>query len=168
MSNSIFTILDDKKTLRVQRTFDAPKSAVWSAYTEADKLAQWWGPKGWETEVKEMDFSVGGYWFYCMTCKDEAQGEWFGQSSCGKGVYNAISPEDSFTYTDYFTDENGTITPDMPTSTTKIELTEEDGKTTINSTSVFESEEALTQVMEMGMEQGFDQTWDNLENFLKG
>ncbi len=167
MSNSVFTIKDDKKTLVVTRTFAATKSAVWSAYTEAEKLEKWWGPKGWETKVLEMDFRVGGHWLYCMTCKDEAQGEWFGQSSCGKGVYEAISPEDSFAYTDYFTDEKGTITPGMPASNTSIELQEVDGKTTIVSTTYFDSEDALKQVMEMGMEAGFDQTWDNLEIFLR-
>ncbi|MDB5169108.1 MAG: activator of Hsp90 ATPase 1 family protein [Candidatus Saccharibacteria bacterium] len=166
MSKSIFTVLDDNKSLVVKRTFSAPKESIWAAYTEADKLAKWWGPKGWETEVKEMDFRVGGPWFYAMTCKDEAQGDWFGKSSCGKGVYDAIKPQDSFSYTDYFTDEDGTITPGMPTSRTTIELMQDNGETTITSTSEFESVEALKQVLDMGMQEGFDQTWDNLEIFL--
>lgn len=167
MNETTFTILDDKKTLEVKRTFSAPIDTLWSAYTEADKIAQWWGPKGWVTEVKAMNFTEGGHWLYCMTCKDEAQGEWFGQSSCGKGVFGAIHPKVSFEYTDYFTDENGEITPGMPVSTTVLRFSELDNKTTITSTTVFESAESLHQVMEMGMQEGFTQTWDNLENFLR-
>jgi uncharacterized protein YndB with AHSA1/START domain len=167
MAKTTFTITDDKKTLVIERTFEAPKSKVWQAYTEADKLEKWWGPTGWETEVKEMDFRDGGHWLYCMTCKDEAQGEWFGKSSCGKGVYDNIKPEDLLGYTDYFADENGKVTPGMPTSHTLLELVEKDGATTITSTLEFESEEALKQVLEMGMKEGFEQTWDNLEIYLQ-
>ena len=166
MSKSEFTVQDDKKTLVVKRSFKATKSAVWSAYSEAEKLAKWWGPKGWTTEVLSMDFKVGGFWLYKMTCRDESQGEWFNQSSCGKGVYDMIQPEDTFAYTDYFTDENGVETPGMPASRTVTELVENDGKTTVTCTTDFGSEEALSQVMAMGMQEGFDQTWDNLETFL--
>ena len=28
------------------RTFDAPRERVWRAWTDAEALAQWWGPKG--------------------------------------------------------------------------------------------------------------------------
>lgn len=167
MSESTFTILDDKMTLVVERTFQAERSKVWAAYTTADLLEKWWGPTGWETEVKEMEFRDGGHWLYCMVCKDKNQGEWFGQSSCGKGVYDSISPEDSFAYTDYFTDENGVETPGMPSSRTVLHFIESNGSTTITSTSIFESPEALKQVIEMGMKEGFDQTWDRLEAFLE-
>lgn len=166
MTKSSFTVLEDNKTLVVERTFEASKHAVWSAYTEADKLSKWWGPKGWTTEVKELDLRVGGHWFYIMTCRDETQTEWYGKNSSGKGVYDALQPEDSLSYTDYFTDDEGTITPGMPVSKTKIDLSEKNGQTTIISTTEFESPEALKQVLGMGMQEGFDQTWDNLETFL--
>ncbi len=166
MSNTKFTIADDKKTLIAERTFQAPKSKVWEAYTKPEILAKWWGPKGWETEIKHMDFTEGGYWHYGMKCVDPEQKEWFGQVSWGKGTYEQIDPEDSFAYTDAFCDENAVETPGMPTSRTVVKLEERGDATTLTSTSEFESPEALKTVIDMGMEEGFDQTWDNLEAIL--
>jgi uncharacterized protein YndB with AHSA1/START domain len=166
MGKTNFTVAEDKKTLIIERTFDAPKSKVWSAYSEAEKLEKWWGPEGWVTEVKEMNFTDGGHWLYAMTCQDEAQGEWFGKSSCGKAVYDKIVPEDSISYTDYFTNEAFEITPGMPTSYTELEFIENGGSTLIHSVTTFENEAALKEVLEMGMQEGFDQTWNNLENYL--
>lgn len=167
MTKAVFTIQEDGKTLVARRTFQAPKSKVWAAYTEADKLAKWWGPKGWTTEVKELNFSVGGTWFYTMTCKDPAQTDWYNKNSSGKAIYSVINPQDSFSYTDYFTDDDGNVTPGMPTTNVTVLLTEANGKTTLSTTSAYDSPEALKQVLAMGMEEGFDQTWDNLETFLQ-
>jgi len=35
----------------VERTFDAPRSLVWAAWTEPSRLAQWFGPHGATMEV---------------------------------------------------------------------------------------------------------------------
>ena len=34
--------------LEIVRTFDAPRETVWRAWTEVERLARWWGPKGFE------------------------------------------------------------------------------------------------------------------------
>jgi len=168
MSKTTFTVADDKKTLLVERTFNAPKHKLWNAYTDADALAQWWGPIGWETEVKRFDFSEGGEWLYIMKCVDENQGEWFGQLSAGKAVYSNIQPEDSFEYTDYFTDEQGVINEAMPASRTVLTLNEnEDGSTKLVTKTAYDTEAALKQVLEMGMEEGFGQTLDRLDDFVR-
>lgn len=166
MSNTNFTIKDDQKTLVVERVFPANKSKVWAAWTQPEQFAKWWGPKGWETTVKHMDFSEGGYLLYGMTCKDESQGEWFGKTSWGKSTYKRIDAENSFEYIDEFCDENGEVTSEMPATEVIIDFKEEDGSTKIISASIFESPEALKQVIDMGMKEGFEQTLDRLEEFV--
>lgn len=163
MNQTTFTVADDKKTLIVTRTFPAGKSRIWAAYSDPELLAQWWGPIGWETEIKYMDFSVGGYWHYCMRCVDKAQGEYFGMESWGKGTFTAISPKDSFSYDDEFCTDTAEPVAGMPVSHTTVVLEEKAGNTLFTSTTSYDTPESLKQVLEMGMEEGFRQTLDRLE-----
>lgn len=166
MTETRFTVAEDKKTLIVERHFQAEKSKVWQAYTDPALLAQWWGPKGWETEIRHMDFTVGGYWHYCMRCVDKAQGDFFGMESWGKGTYTAISPEDTFSCDDEFCDEQGVAVPGMPLAHMTVELEALAESTRLTSTTRYDTPEALAQVLEMGMEEGLTQTLDNLESLL--
>lgn len=166
MSKTTFTVNDDQKTLVVKRTFGAPKSRVWDAYSKPELLVQWWGPNGWDTEIKTMEFKVGGHWHYCMRCVDKAQGDYFGMESWGKATYTAITPQDSIIYDDEFCNENAEPVPGMPVSHTTLVLTEEAGSTHLVSTTSYDTPEALKQVLEMGMEEGFTQTLDRLETLV--
>ena len=46
----------DKKTITIKRTFNAPISLVWEAWTQPEHIAEWWSPKGIKTKVVEHDF----------------------------------------------------------------------------------------------------------------
>ena len=48
--------------ITLTRVFDAPRELVWKAWTEPDRLVQWWGPPGWSTplETVTMDVRPGG------------------------------------------------------------------------------------------------------------
>ena len=35
----------------ITRAFDAPRELVWKAFTERERMAQWWGMKGLTTRV---------------------------------------------------------------------------------------------------------------------
>jgi uncharacterized protein YndB with AHSA1/START domain len=166
MSKTKFTIADDKKTLIVERTYNAPRSKVWRAYSTREMLLKWWGPQGWDTVIKHLDFKDGGTWHYGMKCVDKNQKDWFGMTAWGKFTYANIRPEESFEYTDIFCDEDGNPTPDMPSSHTVITFVEKGGKTTVTTTTSYANEESLKQVLEMGMKEGLTQTLDKLEAVL--
>ena len=166
MSETTFTVQDDEKTLVVERLFQAPKSKVWAAWTNPELFVKWWGPRGWSTTVKHQDFTEGGYLLYGMKCEDPEQKEWYGKFSWGKSTYKRITPEDGFSYTDEFTDENGAPAPAMPAMDITLELREENGATRLVSITKFPSAEALKQTVEMGMKEGLTQTWDRLEEML--
>ncbi|NJL76808.1 MAG: hypothetical protein HC892_19110 [Saprospiraceae bacterium] len=57
-------------TFQAKREFDAPVSLVWRAYTEKALLDQWWAPKPWKTETKNIDFRPNGKWVYDMVGPD--------------------------------------------------------------------------------------------------
>ena len=48
------------------RVFDAPRELVWKAMTIPEHIVHWWGPDGFTTTIKQMDFRVGGVWKHVM------------------------------------------------------------------------------------------------------
>jgi uncharacterized protein YndB with AHSA1/START domain len=48
--------------ISITRVFDAPREEVWRAWTEPERIAQWWGKRGWSTPVAsvELDVRPGG------------------------------------------------------------------------------------------------------------
>ena len=45
---------------RLQRRFEAPREAVFAAWTKSEALRQWWCPEGWSPADIEIDLRVGG------------------------------------------------------------------------------------------------------------
>jgi uncharacterized protein YndB with AHSA1/START domain len=50
------------RELVITRVFDAPRSLVFKAWTEPERIKQWWGPRGAVTLSCELDFRPGGLW----------------------------------------------------------------------------------------------------------
>jgi uncharacterized protein YndB with AHSA1/START domain len=48
------------------RIFSAPPALVWQAWTEPERIVQWWGPDGFTTSIEKMDFREGGEWIFTM------------------------------------------------------------------------------------------------------
>lgn len=166
MSNKMISKVEGQ-TLILERVFNAPRELVFKAFTEAEHLKRWWGPRGWSVTVCEVDFRPGGTWHYCMKCEDKNQGDFFGMESWGKAIYHDIVESAKIDYVDYFSDAEGNITEDLPASEVKMSFLEFEGKTKLVSRSEYASPEALQTVMDMGMEQGITETWDRLEEHLE-
>lgn len=52
--------------ITVSSLYDFPVDQVFDAFTQADKLAQWWGPDGFTITTQRMDFHEGGIWQFTM------------------------------------------------------------------------------------------------------
>ena len=55
-----------KSVFEIARVFKAPRDRVWTAWSEADQLKQWWGPKGCTIETPHLEFRPGGFFHYAM------------------------------------------------------------------------------------------------------
>ena len=44
-----------ERELVITRVFDAPRALVFKAWTEPERIKQWWGPRGFTTLSCEMD-----------------------------------------------------------------------------------------------------------------
>ena len=164
-SEKMFTHIEGN-TLTLEREFDAPRDVVFEAFTDCKHLEHWWGPRGWGLPVCKMDFREGGTWLYCMKCVDENQSEFFGMESWGKMVFGSIDAPNSFTYTDYFSDADGNVNPDLPPTEAVNEFIDLGGRTKVVSRSTYATPEGLKTVLDMGMLEGVKQTWDRLEEHL--
>src|SRR5262245_19298259 len=56
------------QTVMITHVFDAPRDAVWAAWTEPDQVARWFGPEGMEVprDSVEIDLRVGGRYALAM------------------------------------------------------------------------------------------------------
>ena len=52
--------MSDRAGVRLVDVFDAPREALFAAWTEPEQLKQWWGPGFFETVSAEVDLRPGG------------------------------------------------------------------------------------------------------------
>jgi uncharacterized protein YndB with AHSA1/START domain len=83
------------------RVLDAPRDLVWAAFTQAEHLAQWWGPAGCSTRVLTLDFRPGGLFHYAMATP---AGESF-----GRFVYREITAPERLSFILSFADAQANI-----------------------------------------------------------
>ncbi len=77
--------------LRLERTFAAPRAAVFRAWTEPEQLVKWWGPRDYTVPVCEIDLRRGGAFRICMRGTD-------GGEHCMVGVYREILPPERLVF----------------------------------------------------------------------
>ena len=148
MSNAL-----ENRTLTLTRTFNAPISLVWEAWTKPEHIAHWWGPKGMKVKIVEHNFEVGGQWRYSMTMPNGAE-------FITEGVYSLI-------------EELKRIhsSADFKPMTEGVELQsifEEAGdKTNFTFHVIHATEEYCKQQEEMGFYKGWGSVFDNLQDYLK-
>ena len=159
MNTAVFTKDATNKTLTIVRSFAAPRSKVWQAWTTSELLDQWWGPKPWNAVTKVMDFRVGGRWIYAMTGPD-------GTKQWCVVEYKTIDPERAFTGTDAFSDENGVPDTAMPITEWLVVFEDEGAGTKITVTSTYTTKEDLEKIIEMGFQEGFSMGLNQLEALL--
>jgi uncharacterized protein YndB with AHSA1/START domain len=58
--------------IAITRVYDAPREQLWAAWTQPERLAQWWGKRGWNTSFVEMDVRPGG--IFRLTSVSDADG----------------------------------------------------------------------------------------------
>lgn len=155
------TITTDKdaRTLTMERTFDAPRELVFRAWSSAEHLQQWFGPKGWTTPVCNVDFREGGRWHYCFRSPE-------GEESWGLAHYREIVTPERIVYVDTFADADGNRLEGTPEMVISIAFAEAGGKTTVTATTEFASVEDLEATVGMGMVEGMGETWDRLAEYL--
>lgn len=153
----------------ITRELDAPRDLVFAAWTEPERLAQWWGPKGFTVKVANVDLRPGGMFHYGMVGPD-------GSEMWGKFVYREIAPPERITFVVSFSDENAGTTrhPMAPTWPAEmlnvVTFTAHGEKTTITLRSsaynATDEERATFKAGHASMQGGFTGTFHQLAAYL--
>ena len=95
---------DGHGQLVVSRLFDAPRDAVWRAWTDPERAKLWYGPKSFTIPVCKIDLRVGGTFLICMRSPE-------GKDYWSTGTYREVVPLERLVATDSFADEHGHVVP---------------------------------------------------------
>jgi uncharacterized protein YndB with AHSA1/START domain len=148
---------EQKKVLTLTRILDAPRELVFKAWTEAEHLAQWWGPKGFTIPFCELDARPGGA-IRLMMDSPSFPGHWMG------GEYvEIVKPERLVFIARAFEDEQGGF--GLETLNT-ISFETIDGKTKLTVHVALQRLSPELSFAADGMNDGWSQSLDKLADLL--
>ena len=143
--------------IRVTRVFDAPRRLIFECHTEPALVRRWLlGPPGWSMPVCEIDLRVGGEYRYVW--RSDADGSEFGF----RGEYREIRAPERVVHTERI--DGADVNDDHALCT--LELTEEDGRTTLTQSMRFPTTALRDQALESGMSDGMASSYDRLEQVV--
>jgi uncharacterized protein YndB with AHSA1/START domain len=58
-----------RRKVSIERTLNAPVEEVWELWTTKVGIESWWGPDGFEVNVRKLELHQGGAFLYSMTAK---------------------------------------------------------------------------------------------------
>ncbi len=137
----------------ITREFDAPRDRVFAAHVNAEAVAQWWGPRAYETVVDSLEARHGGTWRFTNRGDD-------GEHSF-RGVYHDVVPPERIVNTYEY--------EAMPGHVGLVTTTFEDldgGRSRLTEVSLFPSFEDRDGIVASGMEGGARESMDRLDELL--
>jgi len=151
----MFTIKRDELKVVMERTFDAPREAVFEAFIDPRAIPKWWGPRNQTTTVEKMDASVDGFWRF--VCRDGA-----GREYAFHGVHKEIDPPELLSSTFNFEGIPGNH--ELMQTATFEDL---GGKTKVTGTATYANVEDLDGMVASGMESGWAESWERLAELVE-
>lgn len=153
VGSTTFTTPSDREIVAT-RVVKASRELVWACHTRPEHVSKWMlGPEGWTMPVCEIDLRPGGTWHWVWRREDGTEMEM-------RGVYKEVVPPERLVNTEAW---GG----DWPETLNTLVLTEEDGKTTIQTTVLYPSKEARVRALGTGMEDGWSVSYDRLDEYLR-
>lgn len=143
--------------LVISRLLRAPRAALWRAWTEPERLKQWWCPKPWVTEVRAFELRPGGSFHTFMSGPD-------GGSSDNPGCFLEIVPGERIAWTTMLTGGWRPATSWMP-MTAVFTFADEAGGTRYTATAMHPDAATRDRHAEMGFHEGWNLCIDQLDAF---
>jgi uncharacterized protein YndB with AHSA1/START domain len=153
----------------ITRVFNAPRHLVWKAWSEAEQIQTWWGPKGCSIEVANFEFRPGGFFHYAMLFAN-------GPRVWGRFLYREIITQECMVWLNSFSNEGcGIVRAPFEQSIpleilNDVTLIEKAGNTTVTLRAsphgAAENEVNVFKGMFASMNQGYGGTFDQLASSL--
>ena len=152
--NRIVVTLPSDTEIHQTRVFEAPRDLVYKAMTDPDLVPKWWGLRSNTTRVDAMDLRPGGKWRFVQTDKQ-------GNEHAFRGEYSEIVPNERTVATFEYEPLAGHICEE---NTTFEDLG--DNRTRVTTLSKFSSKEDRDGMLQSGMEEGANESWDRADELL--
>ena len=142
------------RELVVTRTFNAPPRIVFEAWTRPELFKQWWVPKstGMSLLSCEMDVRVGGT--YRLVFSHDA----FPEPMAFFGRYLDVTPPSRLVWTNDEGGEDGAVTT--------VTFDQRGAETLVVILDLYPSKEALDAAIASGSTGGFNEQFEQLDEFL--
>lgn len=144
------------KEITITRVFDAPRELVYAAWTQAEHLERWWGPRVFTNHDCTVDLRPGGRFDIVMRSPD-------GVDYPMSGTYREVVPPEKLVFFS---------TADAPDGTHYLEslatvtFEAEDGKTKLTVNAKATGFVEIAAQMLAGMEAGWTQSLDKLGEMM--
>jgi uncharacterized protein YndB with AHSA1/START domain len=149
------------REVAVTRTFAAPRSLVYEAYTKPELVKRWLlGPPGWSMPVCEMDVRPGGK--FRWRWRSDEDGKEFGFH----GEFREVVAPARLVHTEVYDpgDVGGTMGDEAAVIT--VTFTERGGVTTMRTVMDFGSKKSRDAAMASGMADGMEASYRLLDELL--
>ena len=150
-------VLDDN-SLRLVRIFDAPRERVFDAWADETQFVQWMCPPGVEITVCEIDVRPGGAW------RIDGHHDGGRRVFASSGKYVEVKRPERLVFTNIAIDKEGNHLLEGETTVT---FSEKGGKTTLILETHAVGLVPIAPQMLGGMEAGWTQSIDKLEELLE-
>jgi uncharacterized protein YndB with AHSA1/START domain len=152
--NKLEVTTPSDREIVITRLFDAPRGLVFEAHTSCEHMSNWWGPRKYEFASCELDFRPGGEW----RIVHRADGE---EDQGFRGEFREIVPPEKIVWTFEWEGMPGHV------SVETLTLEEQDGKTLLTASSVYDTVEDRDGMLQSGMEEGAAEAMDRLDEYLE-
>ncbi len=164
------TYTTTEKDFVITRTIDAPRKAVFKAWTDPAQLKQWWAPKIFTNPVCEIDLAEGGAYRIVMRSPE-------GIEYPIEGVYREIVEPELLVFTmntkDHPYEWHEMVNKKRPNRKgnleellTRVRFEDDGNKTKLTVEIYFISVEDCKALIQLGMNEGWAESLDKLEGFV--
>jgi uncharacterized protein YndB with AHSA1/START domain len=148
------TITTSGPEMVLTRTFPASADLVFEVMTNPEHIRRWWGAGHGTMTACEVDLRVGGAWHFAQRADSS------GEEVSFSGHYKAIDRPSRLVHTERFDNI------DSPYSLIDTTYVEHDGSTTLRAVITYDSPETVQAVIDSGMEQGLQSSYDAIDDLL--
>ena len=136
------------RTLTFVAEYPAAPAQVWQLWADPRLLERWWGPPMAPATFERHELEPGGTVTCFMTSPE-------GERYHGYWTVEAVDSARALEFEDGFADAEGTPSDTMPTSRSRVRIEAVGtGTTRMTITAIFPSDEAMDQLIQMGMDEG--------------
>lgn len=138
---------ESETELTISRLVDAPRAAVWRAWSEPENLEEWWCPRPRRAEFQQFDMRPGGALNTIMRGPE-------GEEQVVNGAFLEIVPQERIVFTTLLTGDWCPTEPFLP-MTAIITMTDEGAGTRYSARVLHKNAEDCRKHREMGFSEGW-------------